>query len=170
MVGVPHARRGDEGAARLPVDPDRVDDVAALVEAGAQQGVAAAGWRVEDQVQGHRLVPVRALHLAVGQQPEHGPQHVGDGQGLLLVGVGQQHADPALLVGAGARRDVLELGHGVGAAELGGPEPGPGRVGAQVAQQRLVVHPVHGGVGVGVEGDRVPAGSVKKSPLAHSTR
>ena len=57
--------------------------------------------------------------------------------------------------------DVLELGDDVGAAELGGPEPGLGRVGAQVAQQRFVVHPVHGRLGVGVE-HRVGSGGQRQ--------
>ena len=123
-MGVPHARRSGEGAAGLPVHPDRIDDLATLVEASPQQGVAAARWRIEDQIQGDRLVPVRALLLAGGQHTEHGPQHVGDGQRLFLVGVGQQDADPALVVGTWASGDVLEFGDGIGAAKLGGPEPG----------------------------------------------
>ena len=64
--------------------------------------------------------PLGALFLARGQHAEHRPQHVGDRQGLLLLGVGQQDADPALVVGAGAGRDVLELGDRVRAVELGG--------------------------------------------------
>jgi hypothetical protein len=52
-----------ERAAGLPVHPDRVDDVAALIEASPQQGVTAAGWRIENQIQCDGLVPVRALLL-----------------------------------------------------------------------------------------------------------
>ncbi|HXZ72375.1 MAG TPA: hypothetical protein VEH31_16105, partial [Streptosporangiaceae bacterium] len=75
-------------------------------------------WRIQNQIQCDRLVPVRALLLACGQHTKHGPQHVGDGQGLLLVGVGQQDADAALLVGTGTGGDVLQLGDGVGAAQV----------------------------------------------------
>src|ERR1700742_837618 len=50
-MGVPHARRRGERPAGLPVHPDRVDDVAALIKAGSQQRVATVGWRIEDQIQ-----------------------------------------------------------------------------------------------------------------------
>jgi hypothetical protein len=72
VVGVPHAGRGDEGAAGLPVHPDRVGDVAAVVQPGAEQRVA-AGADVQDQVEGHGLVAVRPLFLPGRQQPEHRP-------------------------------------------------------------------------------------------------
>jgi len=40
-VCVPHAGWGHEGAAGFPVDSDRVDDLATIIEARADQGVAA---------------------------------------------------------------------------------------------------------------------------------
>ena len=49
-VRVPQAGRRDERAACLPIDAGRVDDVAALVQSGAQQCVA-AGLGVENQIE-----------------------------------------------------------------------------------------------------------------------
>ena len=72
VMGMPLTRWRNEGPAGLPVHPDRVDHVAAVVEAVAKQAVA-AGLAIQDQVECHRLVAVRALDLSFGQQPEHRP-------------------------------------------------------------------------------------------------
>src|ERR1700722_5291882 len=61
-VCVPQPGRCDECAARLPIDAGRIDDVAALVQPGAQQRVAAR-LGVENQVERDRLVAVWALLL-----------------------------------------------------------------------------------------------------------
>src|SRR5882757_10354166 len=61
-VRVPQAGRCDERAASLPIDTGRIDDVAALVQPGAQQRVAAR-LGVENQVERDRLVAVWALLL-----------------------------------------------------------------------------------------------------------
>jgi hypothetical protein len=125
-VRVPHAWRGDKRAAGLPVHADWVDDLVALVETGAHQCVAAR-LGVQDQIECHRLVAVRELLPTGGQNPKHRPQHMSDGQRLLFRCVGQQRTDPAFVVGAGARCDLVQLGHPICATELGRGKPRRGR-------------------------------------------
>ena len=108
---------------------------------------------------------VRALFLTSGEQTEHRPQHVRDRQGLFLLGVGEHHAHPALVVRTGTSGDRRQLSDGVGAPELRGAEPGFGGLRAQIAQQGLVVHPVQGGVGVGVEGGSAARGQRQEIAL-----
>ena len=66
---MPQAGRCDERAARLPIDTGRIDDVAALVQPGAQQRVAAR-LGVENQVERDRLVAVWTLLLIRRQQTD----------------------------------------------------------------------------------------------------
>ena len=116
-VRMPQSWWRDERAARLPIDAGRIDNVAPFVQPGAQQRVA-AGLGVEDLIERDPLVAVGSLLLIRWQQAEHRPQHVGDGQRPLLLSVGQQDADPALVVCARARCDLVKPAHRVLAPEF----------------------------------------------------
>ena len=82
------ARRGDEGPTRFPLDALGIDNLAFGVDFGAHQGVA-AGVAIDDQIEGHRLVPMGWLDYPGGYDSEHGPEGVGDRAALGQVPIGQ---------------------------------------------------------------------------------
>ena len=79
------------------------------------------------------------------EHAEHGPQGVGDGEGL---GGGRLPRSTLTRLRSGGRRVALDLGQpgpGLGPVVPGGGEPGPAGVDAQVGEQGGVGHPVQQG-------------------------
>ena len=145
VVGVPEARRRDEGRVGLPIDPDAVLDAAVAVERPPDHRVAARAG-VDDEVEGHRLVPVRGLEGAHRQQPKHRPDDVRDGHRVGKEPVAKEHAEP---VGRGARGITEHPVEGLEDRFSGVErrlELPLRRLGAEVAEERLVVHPIEGRV------------------------
>src|SRR3954469_5279119 len=79
--------------------------------------------------------------------------------------VGQQDADPALVVCAWARCDLVKPAHRVLAPEFCCVETWFGSLCAEVTKQRLVVHPVQRGIGRGVEGGLATGGQGQEVTL-----
>ena len=90
-MGMPMARRGDEGSAGLPVDAMGIANCAVIAKLPARQGVT-AGITVDDQIEGHGLMPMRRLNGPGWYQPEHRPEGVTDRTACGQILVGQQDA------------------------------------------------------------------------------
>ncbi len=121
--GCARGRGCHEGPGGLPVDPHRIEDVAAAIEVGADQGVAAR-CALGDEIEGHALVAVGPLDPPDGKDTEHGPQRMGDGEGLRRGGVAEQHADPAATGRLGVPLHFGQSHPGLRPVEAGGLEAG----------------------------------------------
>ncbi len=75
-----------------------------------------------DEVDGHALVAVRALHLARRKDADHGPQRVGDSERVRSGCVAQQHAYPAALRRLRMPGHLVEEGVGAVGRITGGGE------------------------------------------------
>ena len=141
VVGMPEPRRRHEHRMRVPVKPVAVGHATVLVERLAHHRVATR-LRVDYEVDRHRLMAVRGLHRPHRQQAKHRPHHVRDRHRLRKQAAAQEHAQP---VGAGARgiaddrverfEDRRPAIHRRRELRLPGLD-------AEVAEKRLVVHPV----------------------------
>eukprot|EP00303_Exanthemachrysis_gayraliae_P008697 CAMPEP_0206009498 /NCGR_PEP_ID=MMETSP1464-20131121/9821_1 /ASSEMBLY_ACC=CAM_ASM_001124 /TAXON_ID=119497 /ORGANISM="Exanthemachrysis gayraliae, Strain RCC1523" /LENGTH=399 /DNA_ID=CAMNT_0053383095 /DNA_START=211 /DNA_END=1408 /DNA_ORIENTATION=- len=177
VVGVPPARRGDERAAARPVAAHGVDDVAVAVEAGAHERVAGARLGVHAEVQGDRVVAVRALHVLRGlvrENVQEAPERVRQRLGLRRRRGGEEDPDAVLVLGAGPVADSLHRAAHALAVEEDGLELWARRAHAEVLEEGLVGHPVEGRAAVGLsrragvhggavpgDGKEVPGGPVE---------
>ena len=93
---------------------------------------------------------VGILHLPFREEPEHGPQGVGDGPGLREIGVGKKNAEPIRLTAYRIFDNLLKFGLGLGMLEDGRLESLLGGGDSEIPEQRGVVHPVHTGFALGM--------------------
>ena len=171
-MGVPVARGSDEGSAGLPVDAAGIGDGSACIELGAHQRVAAR-VAVDDQIQGHRLVPVRRLDGPRRHDPEHRPEGVGHGAALGQVAVGQQQAEAIAAGCRGIGQQLVEFLLQPGRRVVGGLETGLGGLYAEVAEQGTVVHPIENAGVLGLQQGGLPGGhdeQVAGAPVQGTTR
>ena len=146
-MGVPVTRRCDEGAARFPVDPLGVADRAIGGEFGAHQGETARR-AINDQIEGHRLMPVRGLGGSSRHHPEHGPEHMGHGAGGGQFAIGQQQTEPVALGAAGIGRQVVQFCLEPVGGVVGGLKARLAWLHPQIAEQGAIVHPVENAGGI----------------------
>ena len=134
VMAVPQPRGRHEGAPGLPVDPRRVDDGAVGADLGADQRVAPR-VAMHDEIQRDALMAMGPLHVALGQDPEHGPQRVCRRQGLVVAGVSEQHGHSAAPGGVGISGHLGQPGSGLLAIETCRCEARSCRVDTEIAEQ-----------------------------------
>src|SRR5580698_8090675 len=91
---VPVARWCDERGTFDPVHPSRVLDVSLNIEFGPKQGVS-TGFGVDDEIQCDRLMAMGKLTRSGGNDPEHRPKRMSDGQCLSEVSIRKKDTNAA---------------------------------------------------------------------------
>ena len=85
-----------------------VEDLSIPIDLAAHQGVA-AGIAIDDQIDGHRLVPMGRLDGSIGHHSKHGPERVADRPGGGELVVAEQDAEAIGTAGNGIIQQPLKL-------------------------------------------------------------
>ena len=144
VVRMPIPRRSYEGGSGSPVLPMPVANHSVVIELCTDQGVA-AGFAGHCEIQGDRLVSMRALNLPRRKNAEHGPQGMGHGSCLRECIVAKQHTYTVGICTPGIAGDGVQFSPGVMVAVKARLKDRFHGADAEIPQQRSVMHPVQTG-------------------------